>query len=96
MASLHLITRSSFQSTLPQNVFLRADKGDAFLFMNDGVYCCLSHSNIAAHLMNHKCFALQADVTARAIKQLAEGISVIDYDAFVSLTLEYDRVATWY
>ena len=62
---------------------------DLMLLMEDGVYLALQGVDEG--------FALKADVEARGIAdRMPEGIRVIDYDGFVSLTAEADKVCAWF
>jgi len=45
-------------------------------------------------LNEHEIFALKEDLDARAVKNLIDGIRVVDYDGFVGL-VEQHHVVPW-
>ena len=38
---------------------------------------------------------IDGDQSARGIKNVIDGISAVDYDGFVKLTTEHDKVQSW-
>jgi tRNA 2-thiouridine synthesizing protein B len=48
-------------------------------------------------LGKHPVYALEADLQARGVNtdSMIDGISLVDYDGFVKLTTEYDKVQSW-
>jgi len=44
---------------------------------------------------NYRLYALQEDLEARAIDASQFVLTVVDYPAFVALTVEYARVNSW-
>jgi tRNA 2-thiouridine synthesizing protein B len=78
---------------------LRIAPDDApILLYEDGVYAAAkgatSEELIKQALERHPVYALQADLEARALPSLVEGIQVIDYEGFVEL-VEQHHVVPW-
>ena len=48
-------------------------------------------------LAKHQIYALRADLQARGISpdNMIEGISLVDYDGFVKLATEHDKLQSW-
>jgi tRNA 2-thiouridine synthesizing protein B len=72
--------------------------GEPILLYEDGVYAAAqgtaSADLIQQALEQHPVYALQADLEARGLVSLVEGIQVIDYDGFVEL-VEQHHVVSW-
>jgi tRNA 2-thiouridine synthesizing protein B len=78
---------------------LRIAPADApILLYEDGVYAAAkgatSEELIRQALEQHPVYALQADLEARGLPSLVEGIQVIDYEGFVEL-VEQHHVVPW-
>lgn len=75
-----------------------AREGDPILLYEDGVYAAARKGAGAALLAevlgDHPVYALKADLDARGIVDVAEGVVVVDYDGFVEL-VERDHVVPW-
>jgi tRNA 2-thiouridine synthesizing protein B len=71
---------------------------EPILLYEDGVYAAVagaaSEHTIRQALEQHPVYALQADLEARGLTSLVEGIQVIDYDGFVEL-IEQHHVVPW-
>jgi tRNA 2-thiouridine synthesizing protein B len=71
---------------------------EPILLYEDGVYAAVkdaaSESLIKQALERHPVYALQADLKARGLTSLADGIQVIDYTGFVEL-VEQHHVVPW-
>jgi tRNA 2-thiouridine synthesizing protein B len=95
---LHTINKSPFESsTLEDCVRFIADD-DAVLLFEDGVYAAINNSKksdiINAVLKTNKVYALQADLKARGISSLIDGVEIADYEKFVDLVEEHP-VQAW-
>ena len=78
---------------------LRIAPADApILLYEDGVYAAVkgaaSADLIKQALEQHPVYALRADLEARGLASLADGIQVIDYKGFVEL-IEQHHVVPW-
>ena len=75
-----------------------APAGEPILLYEDGVYAAVtgaaSEGLIKQALEQHPVYALQADLEARGLTALVDGIQVVDYDGFVEL-VEQHHVVPW-
>lgn len=94
---LFMINKSPVTNGLASALRIAPD-GAPILLYEDGVYAVLPGAQSAAlmsdALARHPIYALQADLKARGIGRLLDGIQVIDYDGFVALVEQHD-VAPW-
>ena len=71
---------------------------EPILLYEDGVYAAVSGAAseglVQQALEQHPVYALQADLEARGLKRLVDGIQVIDYDGFVEL-VERHHMVPW-
>ncbi len=101
MAMLHTINKSPFERRTLDTALRHAVKGSAVLLIEDGVYAALKGTIVAdkvkASLATNKIYALAPDVTARGmdVNNVIDGIELVDYDGFVDLVTEYDKVQSW-
>ena len=101
MSVLHIVNKSPFDRNSLDSC-LRLSKADsAILLIEDGIYAVQKNSSTAEKmqqaLTQHPLYALQPDLQARGINpdSVIDGISLIDYDGFVQLTTEYDKLQSW-
>jgi tRNA 2-thiouridine synthesizing protein B len=96
MSTLHIINTPQSQSDLSLHL-QRFDNGDAVIFIQDGCYSLLNHQ--VSSVLNTsivKAYAIEADMNARAVsRQNALAFDIIDYDAFVDLTLSHQKTISW-
>jgi tRNA 2-thiouridine synthesizing protein B len=102
MSTLHTINKSPYtNNALTACLKICAGK-DGVLLLEDGVFGATASSPNAAELQSLiqsgiKVFALINDLSARGLEEkLAAGIRPIDYNMFVQLTLDHQRVQSWY
>lgn len=102
MSTLHTVNKSPFdQRTLSACIDV-CQPGDALLLIENGVYGALPASPEAAALealgdRPVKIFALGADLQARGLGEcIADNISVVDYEEFVSLCVTHRTIQSWY
>jgi len=95
---LHTINKSPFESSTLQDCIRFISKDDVVLLFEDGVYAAHPGTNKSSLteeiLKNNKVYALQADLKARGINALIEGVETADYDKFVDL-VEQHPVQAW-
>jgi tRNA 2-thiouridine synthesizing protein B len=95
---LHLV----FQSPLEIATLQRIGNGDAVLFLENAVLCLLKNSVYSSQLTemqeNNRLFVLISDIETRgiAVAELVEGIEVIDYSDWVTLTTQHQPVQSWF
>lgn len=101
MAMLHTVNKSPFERRTLDTALRHAVKGAGILLIEDGVYAAFEDSVVAdkvkAAMADNKLYVLGPDVAARGMseKSLIDGIEVVDYDGFVDLVTEYDKVQSW-
>lgn len=93
MKTLHTVNKPG----QPMELCIRAlVSGDSILLMEDGVYELLSSGKMIDALPDDcSLFVLEVDAKARGVS-VAEQLSAISYDDFVSLSVEYDKVLSWF
>ena len=101
MAMLHTVNKSPFERRTLDTALRHAVKGAAILLIEDGVYAAFEDSVVAdkvkAAMADNKLYVLGPDVAARGMseKSLIDGIEIVDYEGFVDLVTEYDKVQSW-
>ena len=94
---LHIISVNTGYEVL----FERFTKGDALLFVDNAVLCLHKNSRLAKTILHYcehfQCYTLEADLLARglALGEILPEITMVDYQGFVSLTVEYEVIKTW-
>lgn len=93
---LYTINKSPLSSTNLASALRIAPAGEPVLLYEDGVYAAqsgaASESLLRQALAQHSVYALSADLQARGIVRLVEGVQVIGYDGFVELVEQHDLV----
>ncbi len=101
MAMLHTVNKSPFERRTLDTALRHAVKGAGILLIEDGIYAAFNDSVVAdkvkASLSDCKIYVLGPDVAARGMseKPVIDGIEVVDYEGFVDLVTEYDKVQSW-
>ena len=101
MSVLHIVNKSPFDRNSLDSCLRLAKADSAILLIEDGIYAVQKNSSAAEKmqqaLTQHPLYALQPDLQARGINpdSVIDGISLIDYDGFVKLTTEYDKLQSW-
>lgn len=95
---LYMVNKSPLMTHNLETCLAIAPEGEPILLYEDGVYGVIDggrfSEQIKAALERHPIYALTADLEARGIQRLVEGIRVIDYDGFVGL-VEAHNVVPW-
>ena len=95
---LYMVNKSPLMTNNLKTCLAIALDGDPVLLYEDGVYAAAEGGHISEKikkaLKNHPIFALEADLEARGIERIIEGIRIIDYDGFVGL-VEDHNVVPW-
>lgn len=74
----------------------------AIVLLEDAVYAVCSNTDVIEQLKQRppdvRVFALRADLEARGIAndELLPDVEIIDYDGFVTLACQYDKVQAWF
>jgi len=101
MSVLHIVNKSPFDRNSLDSCLRLARKGSAILLIEDGVYALRKNTDIAAHLLQVMdgiaVYALQPDMQARGLlaESAIDGVELVDYDGFVRLATEYDKLQSW-
>jgi tRNA 2-thiouridine synthesizing protein B len=101
MAMLHTVNKSPFERRTLDTALRHAVKGAGILLIEDGVYAAFEDSVVAdkvkAAMADNRLYVLGPDVAARGMseKSLIDGIEIVDYEGFVDLVTEYDKVQSW-
>ena len=95
---LYTVNKSPLMFGNFRSVLGIAPAGEPILLYEDGVYAATegtaSAELIKQALEQHPVYALQADLEARGLASLVDGIQVIDYEGFVEL-VEQHHVVPW-
>lgn len=98
---LHTVNKSPFEKNSLDTCLRLALPGSTVLLIEDGVYAAVRGSQTEEKIINamqrHSIYALGPDLNSRGLKngKLIEGIEVVDYDGFVRLATENDKVQSW-
>jgi len=99
MTTLHTVNKSPFSSNSLDECLGLAKTGSTVLLFEDGVYAATTGTTSAEAITNANgvTFAvLGPDAKARGVEgKIADGIKVVDYDGFVDLVAEHDKVHAW-
>jgi tRNA 2-thiouridine synthesizing protein B len=95
---LYTVNKSPLSANNLDSLLRVAPEGAPILLYEDGVYAAMpgasSADRVTAALAAHPLYALDADLEARGIAHVIEGVQVIGYDGFVELVEQHD-VAPW-
>ena len=101
MSILHIVNKSPYDRNSLETCLRLAQPGSAILLIEDGVYALRSRSSAADTLAetigDRPLFALEPDMKARGLSTdaLIDRVELVDYEGFVRLTTEYDKVQSW-
>lgn len=97
MPTLHVLSHSPFNDDRLDSCLRLLGSDDALLLCGDAVYALREGGDPQAKLiranLSHRLFALEEDLKARAIDSPL--MQSVDYQAFVELTLRFDKVNSW-
>lgn len=102
MSTLHTINKSPYAHNSLATCLQVCTEDDGILLLEDGVFGVLTSAPGAEELQAHitrgvKVYALINDIKARGLEEkLAPDIKLVDYNAFVQLTLDHRCVQSWY
>jgi tRNA 2-thiouridine synthesizing protein B len=95
---LYTVNKAPLSANNLSSVLRVAQAGSPILLYEDGVYAVLpgarSADTVSTALSKHPVYALDADMEARGVKTVIDGIQVIGFDGFVELVEQHD-VAPW-
>lgn len=95
---LHTVNKSPFTNGTLESCLRFASAGDSILLLEDGVTAAIKAGSKAGvveeALKDKKVYAIRADVKARGLGELVDGVEVIGYDGFVDL-VEQNMTHAW-
>jgi tRNA 2-thiouridine synthesizing protein B len=95
---LHLVNTSPFETSDFDSVAKYAGKDSPILFFEDGIYAAQAGTALEGRVKelmgDHPMYVLKADLEARGITNVIDGITEIDYAGFVDLA-EKNKTASW-
>ena len=101
MSVLHIVNKSPYDRNSLDTCLRLAKADSAILLIEDGIYAVQKNAaaaeQVKAGMNQHRVYALKPDLQARGISEdnMIDGISLVDYDGFVELTTEYDKLQSW-
>ena len=96
MSTLHVLSHSPFGDDRLNSCLRLIGSADALLLSGDAVYALQPGTApfTALRTRQIKLFVLAEDAQARAV-EVPDWAEVIDYPAFVELSIQYDKVNSW-
>lgn len=95
---LYTVNKSPFLFGNLKSCLRFAPPGSPIMLYEDGVYAATSSTRVEAlireALADHAIYVLEADLQARGLTRLIEGVRVAGYDVFVDLVAEHN-VLPW-
>ena len=95
---LFTVNKSPFQTDNLNSCLRFATRETPILLYEDAVYAAAAGTSLEPMMkdavQNHEIYALEPDLSARAVDSLIEGVKVIDYHGFVML-VEKHLVCPW-
>lgn len=95
---LHTVNKSPFQNEGLDSCLRFAKDGDHILLLEDGVYAAMAgtakEAQVKAALAKYSVYAIGADLKARAVTSVVDGVQIIDYAGFVTL-VENHKIHSW-
>ncbi|WP_394174422.1 sulfurtransferase complex subunit TusB [Thalassotalea litorea] len=94
MANLHIVRSSGFTHNKLRQCVQTLMADDSIILIDDGVYN-IHHPDMMPFLQKQKVYALQEHIQARGLTPVSDSIKLCQYDDFVALTIDSDKVITW-
>lgn len=95
---LYTVNKSPFLSNNLKSCLRFALPGSPIMLYEDGVYAAGAGTRLETMvreaLADHAIYALEADLQARGLTRLVEGVRVVGYEVFVDLVAEHN-VLPW-
>lgn len=95
---LHIVNKSPYTKNSLESCVRIANSGDPILLIEDAVLGANAAGKAAEILKtaqkDHEVYAISADIKARGLDKIVDGVKVIDYAGFVEL-VEQHRTMTW-
>lgn len=98
MSTLHVLSHSPFNDDRLTSCLRLIGANDGLLLTGDAVYALQPGTAplqaLQARGTGMRVLVLDEDLQARGL-QVPEGVTAIDYPAFVELSIAYDKVNSW-
>jgi len=97
--TLHTINKTPSESSALKDCLTSLSEGDALLLIENGAYAATpGYGMLFTRLPGSvKCYVLLADAEARGLQHnLSPDFQSIDYDDFVALSCQQDKVVSWF
>ncbi len=95
---LHIVNKSPYSKGSLESCLRVAPKGDPIILIEDAVIGVLATGKMADTIKkaqsDHEVYALSADLKARGIDRIVDGVKEVDYSGFVGL-VEQHRTMSW-
>ena len=95
---LHTVNKSPFEKNCLETCLRLSLSGSHILLIEDGVYAALTdgamNDALVSAMEDRSISVLGPDLQARGIdsQQIIDGVTVVDYDGFVRLAAESDKI----
>lgn len=96
---LHTVNKSPFSNGTLESCLRFCQPGDVLLLLEDGVLAAsagTAKSELVTKAManGHEVYAISADIKARGLDKIIDGVKVVGYDVFVDL-VEKNSIHSW-
>lgn len=95
---LHTVNKSPFMHGTLDECARFVTQGSPILLIEDGVYAAKAGTAYEPRLVEimkrAEVYALEADIKARGVGKLVDGVKVVNYDGFVELVEEH-KMNAW-
>jgi tRNA 2-thiouridine synthesizing protein B len=96
---LHTVNKSPFQFGALESCLKIARPNSPILLYEDGVFAAMPGTEVEGKIKKtlgtNPVYVIRADLEARGITRLIEGVKIIDYSGFVDL-VEQNKVQAWF
>jgi len=102
MSILHTVNKSPYETNSLKSCLRYVKKGSAMLLIEDGIYAALEGSVVEKDLAKASneisLYCLEPDLKARgySTQNLIKDVKLVNYEGFVNLTVEHDKVQAWF
>ena len=90
---VHIVNKSPYKFRHLDSCLRVSKPDDPIMLIEDGVYAAISGSSIEKMMKKvietHPVYAIQADLKARGLDNIIDGVQVCDYNCFVKLVEEH-------
>ena len=101
MAMLHIVNKSPFERVAFESCLNHASAGDSILMIEDAAVGAVEGTvfsdKLKAAMADKPVYVLGGDLTARGMSEdrVIDGVTIVDYEGFVDLTADNDKVQSW-